>query len=361
MNELESKLSMRNRKYLAEGGLNLYSSGASVLRPTDLYTHGQNVEVKAALEGCNIYVIARRKKISICPYSLKISDGRVFGDFRVHDNLEFERFPFHQVDLFRGALDVRAENSYGHNMLVRIDERNTVMVPSYQLSISTVHSLGDRTDLDVLYIGQGIGRKTSRLAVDRLSSHSTLQRILADTLNTAPDTEVLLLMFRFEHHRNIISTAGDFSIIPQASEQQESKHFGALQDARLDRYARISLAEAALINYFKPQYNVHYKEKFRSDKLKILKGLLKLDLSALIVEINTANIGCRLQTKTQPPPSLSRFFSEEQLERIRAIPKRDDEKNEFIADIRHTHVVEIPLYTAEQRETFIHTMPWQIH
>jgi hypothetical protein len=359
MNEFETKPRLKTRKYLAEGGLNLYSSGANVLRPSDLYTHGQDALVKAALEGCNIYLVVKRKKISICPHSLKTRDGRLFGDFLVHDNFEFERFPFHQADHSYGALDVKTENQYGHNILVRVDEQNTVKVPSYQLTRSTVHSLKNKTDLEVLYIGQGIGRKNTRLAVDRLVSHSTLQRILADTQDTEPDSEILLLMYRYEHHRNIISTAGDFSITPQATDEEESKHFDAIQDARLDRFSRVSLAEAALINYFKPHYNVHYKEKFRTGKLKVLNGILKLDLSALVVEINTANIGCRLYTKTQSPPSLSKLFDAEQLERLRQMSELEDEAAEYLADLRHTHIAEIPLYTADQRETFIHAMPWQ--
>lgn len=47
---------------------------------------------------------------------------------------------------------------------------------------------------------------------------------------------------------------------------------------------RISLAEAALIRYFEPEYNTHYKKEFPHKRHKMLKKLYDFDFAGLCVE-----------------------------------------------------------------------------
>jgi hypothetical protein len=185
---------------------------------------------------------------------------------------------------------------------------------------------------------------------------------MAESMLTHPDSEILLLLFRFEHSRNIISTAGDFSVEPTASRAEESAHFDQLLEARLDRNARVNLAEAALINYFKPYYNIHYKEAFRSGKLKIVEKLLKHDLTALMVEINTSNIRCKLKSNHQPAKTLDSIFFSEQIEQLmksRGLKELKDDTDDLILNMTHAHHANIPLFTPEERETFLHSLPLQ--
>ncbi|MCP6726261.1 hypothetical protein NL526_29830, partial [Klebsiella pneumoniae] len=80
--------------------------------------------------------------------------------------------------------------------------------------------------------------------------------------------------------------AGDFSIEPTATSQEESDHLLKASNTKIDRKTRITLAEAALINHFKPKYNIMHKDSFRASnmkKLKSLKNLFKNDLTAVLV------------------------------------------------------------------------------
>ena len=49
----------------------------------------------------------------------------------------------------------------------------------------------------ILYIGQSYGKAGERNAIQRLASHSTLQKILADTLNRDIEKEIAVTLWEF--------------------------------------------------------------------------------------------------------------------------------------------------------------------
>lgn len=364
------------RKFMAEAGVNLYSSGATVFRPADLYRYGQDVNVRAALEGCNIYLICRRQRISIDPYTLRVSDGLLHGTFRHHgaDIFDFEDFDFFQT---RYLLDnnnqpvrfsiAKTTNSSGFEAVVLDEQNRCSTMPAHALIANTNHKLNNRTDLEVLYVGQAYGKQGARLAVDRLSDHTTFQRILAESAETNPCDEILLLFFRYEHAKNIISTAGDFSAEPTASVDEEQRHLQSSGTLKLDRRTRITLAEAALINYFKPKYNILHKNSFhpkRMKKLKTLEKLFELDLTALTVEINTSNFKSKLFSSSAKAKSIQDVLDQAAIERIQSKSWLDEsgitraEVDQYIADRTHEHIAPFPLYEKSERESFLHGLPW---
>jgi len=96
----------------------------------------------------------------------------------------------------------------------------------------------------VLYVGQAYA-EGRRSAVERLRSHSTLQKILADVVQKAPDDEILLLAFEYLPYRVITSMDGtDKSAIRDDSDHQR---FISILDNPLTKYQQICLIEAALI------------------------------------------------------------------------------------------------------------------
>ncbi|WP_334035983.1 hypothetical protein [Burkholderia cepacia] len=364
------------RKFLAEAGVNLYSGGATVFRPTDLYRFGQASNVRAALVGCNIYLICRRRRISVDPYTLRVSSGLLYGDFRLHgaDIFDFERYPFAQTQYLQSnegpplwLTAAETSNSSGFDVVVMDELNRRSTIPAHVLISNTSHKLANHTTLEVLYVGQAYGQHGKRLTVDRLSDHTTFQRILAESIESNPCDEVLLLFFRYEHARNIISTAGDFLIEPSASREEERKHLQSCGELRLDRRTRITLAEAALINYFKPAYNIMHKNSFHPDRMKRLKTLeklFKLDLSALIVEINTSNFKSKLSSACTSAATLNDFFDSAAIERLESkawIDKNgisQTERDQFIADMTHAHIARFALYDKSERESFLHGLPW---
>ena len=107
---------------------------------------------------------------------------------------------------------------------------------------------------EVLYIGKSFGQAGERTATDRLKSHSTLQKILADFLsqNSGDNIHVLLLDFKQDQIGLKICCNGSYSI--------------ASIEPNFDEQQIINITEASLIHYFKPKYNKDFISEFPSKK-----------------------------------------------------------------------------------------------
>jgi hypothetical protein len=149
--------------------------------------------------------------------------------------------------------------------------------------------------LEVLYVGQAYA-EGRRSALDRLKSHSSLQRVLADVVQKTPDDEVLLLAFEYVPYRMITSMDG----VDKKATRDESdlKRFFSIIDNPLTEHQQICLIEAGLIRYFAPLYNEIYKESFPATDQKILSSCYALDFSGLIVEIDTEELGMELYSQS---------------------------------------------------------------
>lgn len=323
---------MVNRKYLAEGGLELFSSGATMIQPTDIYHLAKDDDIREAFIGCNIYIVARRRRISIATDSLRIENQQICGDFLVQYGHGYERFPFrHGLKLANNITSVAAPGYPQDGIYYKASTGETVRMPIFRFMADCEYDLDENDDLEVLYVGKGYGKNGERLALDRLQHHEKLQRILADTLHEQPDHEVLLLLFRYEHYKNHSSSAGDFSVEPTATEEEDSEYLLTVMNAKFSRRNRVLLAEAGLIRYFEPKYNKIYKKTFPSKKHKVLEELLELDFSGLTVQIDTGNIKTNLVS--DKAPSLTGMFAELH---------------------PYVHIAKIPLYSQEERESFLH-------
>ena len=100
-------------------------------------------------------------------------------------------------------------SSYPHLKLVLL--KNGVKIfsaPAHLVSL-LCDSVDDTTvrDLEVVYVGMSYA-EGRRSAKDRLISHSTLQKVLADLNNDAPDDEALIIMAQFAQPINMISFDG---------------------------------------------------------------------------------------------------------------------------------------------------------
>jgi len=327
------------------------------------------------LEGTNVYLICRRRRISIDHLSIEVKGGEIYGKFMAHgDNYrEWETGPFtlgpvmHDADGkpigFAGA---RPADPFGHALEVVDQLDRYTFIPSCALIARSKHSLGDRTRLEVLYVGQTWGKQGNRLSVDRLSRHTTLQRILADASDESAQDEILLLGFQYGDSKRMLSSAGSLWVEPSACSDEEQAHFIRASEQTFCRKDRILLAEAALINHFKPRYNIKHRDSFSrsSRKLKTLQSLLKADFSALIVEANTSNVGAKLWSKHAPCGSMSDYLTPQKIEEMRANVLTQQSEfsraqfDEWINDNTHAHIARFALYAPEERETFLYGLPW---
>ena len=97
----------------------------------------------------------------------------------------------------------------------------------------------------ILYIGKAHGNKNDRTAKERLSSHSTVQKILSDSNDLKINYDIKVLVFSIIESK-VATTLGDVSVAGLS--------VADIADFPNDK-SLISIVEAKLINYFKPTYN----------------------------------------------------------------------------------------------------------
>jgi hypothetical protein len=155
-----------------------------------------------------------------------------------------------------------------------------------------------RASLEVLYVGQSFA-SGNRSAFERLQCHSTLQKILAEAAYESPDSEIIVATFKYEPYK--VLALFDGRAKDAISDERDDRRFFSILARPLKQSQQISLAEAALIRYFKPRYNKVYKSNFPSTKQKVLASCYELDFSALTVEINTDDLRFRLFSERVEP------------------------------------------------------------
>lgn len=350
--------------YVTEGSVHLYSSEPVVLTPAELYQAKSNPALRQLTENCNIYIVATRRRILVDPNDFHLEGGRLSGQFIVQRVGGIERIPFcwpiPKPIASAPDLDIGVALS-GTHICVSANEQSSI-VASHVLVASAEAIVPDYDkDLQVLYVGQGIGRSKKRSAIDRLLDHSTLQRILAETVTYYPESEVLLLLYRFEHGRTYLSTGGDLNAEPRSSIEEERAHMDRMGSVTLSRHDKVALAEAGLIRYFQPWFNVQLKgcDFSARKKIKVLEHLLKKDMTGLIVEICTSNLGSRLRTENAAPVDLYELYDPEVLSGSRLTSAEDKLKwARELHSIAHSHFASFPLTTPEERDTFMHGTKW---
>lgn len=290
------------RKYTTEIALNLYSSGPSLIQPSDLENiQNEPEEIQQVLQQCKIYLITRRPRVSLVPGSVVVADSKLSGEIDVHTSSGLVRKPFS----VRRDIDpriVRAEASeYPHTRMRLFDEENELIVgfPMLFTQGEMECEYPGLDELEVLYVGQAFGAEGKRSAIDRLSSHSTLQKILADIAAKSPNYGVWLVLYQFEYSQYYLNMNG--TVLPTMDNDADTEHCMNVLKAKMKRSSEIALAEAGLIRYFDPPYNKVFTKSFPQRSQKLLEKVYKLDLAGLIVEVNIEDIGLQLRSERAAP------------------------------------------------------------
>ena len=220
---------MSERRYSLEASLQLYSSEPSVMTPADLYDAVSDTALRDQFVGTNVYAITCRQRILIDPQGVDLVGMDLVGNLMVMREHGWERVPFRypfQLDARFGAPQPSGVDVATNGTRVRVRcAKGAVFIAAHVLvAHGEVELTQAERDLCVLYVGQALGRRRDRLAVDRLIRHTTFQRILADFHTHQPEWEVLILFDRFdrfEHSRLMLNTGGNLNLEPSASLAQE--------------------------------------------------------------------------------------------------------------------------------------------
>lgn len=286
------------RKNITEYAFGYMNSYTSMMTAYQLMSGWRPITGQDQIDKCHIYIIASRPNPYFIVESLKHEKGLLSGQLGykisgVEQRIEFKDLSFELSD---GATEIRCEYPYREIWTYNSEGDQCRYIPATFLAstLGTQISDGVLTRFEVLYVGQAIGQG-NRSAQQRLTSHSTFQRILALSAHDTPDNEIAVLMFQFDHEYLFTSMDGR-ATGAIADDSNDIRVMNAIRNPPKKKQ-KIAMIEAGLIRYFEPRYNAIFKTKFPSMKHKTLKSCMDLDVSALVVELDTSDIGFTLWSK----------------------------------------------------------------
>ncbi|HDU8625380.1 hypothetical protein ISO79_01980 [Morganella morganii subsp. morganii] len=289
------------RKFIHEFAFGYLNSFTAMVTAQQLTSDARiSLAQEEQLSKCHIYFICARPSFYFINNTIKHEENILSGEIGYKIDGKESKFHFEYDWILEGdAIDVIC--NYPFREVISINNEGEEITYISASIIATIYSskLGcysDMSSYEVLYIGQAVGKNGSRNAVERLRNHSKLQKILAQTLYNKPDQEIMIFMYAFEHEQVFSSLDGGAGLIDDTD--SDDKRFKSALKNRPNKNQAINMIEAALIRYFQPEYNEKFKESKISPKLKSLEKCYDLDMSGIVVEINTENLFYSLYSKS---------------------------------------------------------------
>lgn len=283
-----------NYRYGVESFLAMYLNKYQFVLGSDLENYAKSNETFTNGYPCNIYFVLQRPKVTIVPDSVKINGNKADFDLIIHHHTNGGIIPM-SIILEKAKSEVKFQTKYPYNIFA-FSDRNGVLFgtrPGTLIDSSLVQNNLDLPILDyeILYIGQAYGNDGRRTALDRLSSHETLQKIYTHSLSHNPDSDIWIMLTNFVQESILISAGSDLIKVNKKdikTEEEKAEHFFKNNGFSISEKQKINFTEAALIRYFQPKYNIEFKDCFPSSKHKSYSECYSLDIKALTVEVDTS-------------------------------------------------------------------------
>ena len=154
------------------------------------------------------------------------------------------------------ALDVSKYDDYKlelneRHRFFKIIDANDIEKEICVDAVEVYKNMAEHQNYKIEYIGMSYGEGGERTSDTRLASHSTLQKILADNHDSGEYSMINIML---------IDTSEILVNILGVEDSDKIKYDEISGDTLPDeRKVYISLQEAFLISYFKPKYNIEYK------------------------------------------------------------------------------------------------------
>lgn len=257
-------------------------------------------------DGCHIYAICTRPRILATTAELISEEDGVskFGFSIMRSDRKAYINPTCQIVMPQGVSPKIEDNGATVAFMSSDDEVISRMPTALLLSQIMPPPLHeDRSeeidrmflDLSVEYIGQAYGKDGGRNALDRLSSHETLQRILGELNDKEPHRQVWIIVFKFDE------CAAQTLFLPwegTVSDQESVDHTVDVWLTPLPNDQLTTLTEGALIRYFRPPFNERYKDTFPRADHSSYELPYKLDVNSVGFEVGTTSIITRIGSST---------------------------------------------------------------
>jgi hypothetical protein len=256
---------------------------------------------------CNLYIVSKAPRLTADPGSVTLtSNGELFVTLREQVK---DTFKEHHVHVKRftpntAGLIWHSEWPYDEFAILTSDGRRIFGGPvrtffgSYELLPKPL------VRHEIVYIGQAFGKTGERTAFDRLKNHSTLQRIYSEM---RPDTEIWLTLCYVSDItlHTVMDKPGRPSYKTKIEDQEHlARVLSRYNSGDFWEREAVTGAEAGLINYFKPKYNIIFKDNYPDPAHVHISALYELELHTLVVELQSFPIYTDFRSASVQPSSL---------------------------------------------------------
>lgn len=287
------------QKYFTEVAIAQATNGVLLINPVMLDDiKNFSKDTHSFIEKSHIYFICQRARIRITKASSRTEEG-----IWITLNVAFETgntnisVLISDEKLTPECSSVNIMKNGTHCALTNGDKNVTFWMPPEYFFPLLCKQHPELINFKVLYIGQSYDSTGKRSVIDRLKSHSTLQKILAKQIHDFPWSEVIILLFSYADPTLVTKMDGQGT--PQIVGEEDRKRFKSVYDEPLSKTQLITIAEASLIRYFNPYYNIYLKGNYPTSSIKHLNDAYRLDYNAIITEIDTEDIYVNTFTDSQ--------------------------------------------------------------
>lgn len=287
------------RKYLFEAGLNVYTSFKTLI-PVEKLEKLESIDIrKYHLYSILSYpqMFFRKEKtftdskgIHICLFSINnnIETEYVLPVWVIHENLNYDKVRLTTTHPYI-SLDIEINDN---NFLKTHTEftNHCLSLYAHNLFTSMSKQLVAKQEFEVLYIGQSYGKRGERTALIRLSSHSTLQKILMDCQSKYSGRHIYLLLLEIKPLLNM-SFDGISKEYTKSVDESDLHMMNVIQNLPKKQQI-VNISEAALIHHFKPEYNRNFVENFPNENHKGYRQYFDLDYNQFSFEMDLEFDAC---------------------------------------------------------------------
>lgn len=264
-------------------------------RPWQLYDLPE--QVSKHMQKFHIYIISKSKKITVSPESLRKINGAFQLEMSIHHKGNISKKLIAQVMPY-DFQDMKIVSEYPHNRFQFINNKGKSITWDASLFYAQIIGPCDDTNLEVLYVGQAYGDEGDRGVEDRLVSHSTLQKILAESQRDFSDSDIWISVLSF--NPNAITSMNGM-INASSSEQEDIERLRGFSSMKITDEHIINFTEAAMIRYFQPHYNKMYKNNFPDPSHKTYQECYQLDLNSIGFELDIPSHPRYFWSESAPP------------------------------------------------------------
>lgn len=286
-------------KYATEGTIVMYLHTYDLIQQQDFEIFEQIRKTRKHNPNYNIYMITRRPKISINPDFIEVNKEFIKLEFQVQTK---DKKQSRKVEINNefGTNNISLEAKYPYNYFkLKLPNDNFIFKSNY--IIDELQKLDpikdDLLDFEVLYIGQSFGENGNRDAIERLKSHSTLQKIYAEAIINNPDFDIWIILCDF---RQVNMTSINGMIKTNTTDETELSRINNFLKGKFTDKQKINFTEAALIKTFKPLYNEKYKNSFPNPNHLSYSECYKLDITGIVIELDLSEIKRWVYSESKP-------------------------------------------------------------